>query len=238
MTRRHFITLFISVLISLNTFGDTDSCVKFEVELTLENDSIIKAFYVHYGMYLGYLDFLSFDDICQARMRTPKENDTLIFYKQLDKLKYSDNKEATFYACTKDDIIKVALDDISAITHVVKEPCFPEIEPLNKYHSCGFWPVVITELDKKEIERIKTEKPKHGFTYLNNYFDRGFSYLMIISYNENLNIEAIKEKLAEDINQNLKGVEVNNSEWTEYYLKLQAEFARKDILLLKIFYYN
>jgi len=228
-----------SILNSLNVFGDSPKCIKYELELTLQNDSLINGFFFFHGQYLYIdekpLDSISFNDIYLDRLNIPSKTESVIIYKSIRKISLKESDNFNLYFCQREDKVKVLVKDIIKAKEISKNSCFPELDKETQYTvKC---PPVITELTNDEIEKLELKKPFLSFEYSNMFFDDGLQYLMVFSYDKTVTEQELKDLIFQKCCSKLS----NNFRWSELeenYSLLKKELKQKDIIVFRVNSYN
>jgi hypothetical protein len=189
------ITIF---LVALNSNADMGYYFKYEVRLTLDDETEIIGFFIFPTSDFFYKNISSLDTI--LKRGNPTRNDSITIFKeiiiidslQIDKNLYSINaipEKSTITLCIS-SILESEILECSPATAPEKEATIKQ-----DYYGYGGFPVIVELLDY-EIQRLKNQKSHFSFIY-RNCPDDILSSIIIISYNSDLN----KEKLIEEMNK-------------------------------------
>ena len=83
--------LSILLVLTIKVFAKETTCIRFKLEITLDNDKKLRGEYIYYDMYCNFTDTSSFDEVLrkinyihQISSAHPK----ILFYKNVRELPY------------------------------------------------------------------------------------------------------------------------------------------------------
>jgi len=236
MKKLHFLALIISILISTQVFGDSDSCIKYEIEITLQNDSIIKGFYLLSGQYVAGefskpLDSISFNDIYVRKLNSNYDKGPIIVYNKLKRIRLKGNEEFMPFFCIKSDRLEIPLENIKTVKELGRTFCYHENDN-QSYIGLGIQ-AIVTELTSEEIEKLEQFTPVIYFPFYETCFDNDLQYLMVISYNDKLMEQELKSIILEKCCINYS-VNSNIYQREKDYLKAKDELLKNDIVVFRL----
>lgn len=219
-------------------FSDVGNCVKYEVDVGLNDGRIVRGFvYV-----VGYERKFTFTDITFVDyLKRSNPTDTLVLYKNIQRLKFPTltrapgECEVLFDAATPDNVTKILKSKIKRIKVVNYGVCnnCDVADEKTGYYSNGIYPTVIIELTKSEIELLQT-KPLALVGFGHDVDDNTDGYWMM-SYNPQYNqaeLEGVRNDFLLETNKLLK--ENNWDKVQVRYRTLKNELRQKQIVLFKI----
>jgi hypothetical protein len=236
--RHIIIILLLTFGVFEKAFSDVGNCVKYEVEVGLNDGRAVRGFV----FVVGYERKFTFTDITFLDyLKRTNPTDTLVLYKGIQRLKFPaltkapGECEVLFDAASPDNVIKIFKDKIKVIK-VIKYGVCNNCDIANEktgYNSNGIYPTVIIELTKSEIELLQT-KPLALVGFGHDVDDNTDGYWMM-SYNpqfDQTELEAIRNDFLLETNKLLK--ENNWDKVQVRYRTLKSELREKKIIVFKI----
>lgn len=230
--------LSILLVLTIKVFAEETTCIRFKLEITLDNDKKLSGEYIYYGMYCDFADTSSFDEVLrrinniqQISSARPK----LLFYKNVRELPYRICESSDLLYCMNEDVVELSLEEIKSYRVIEKVACHPETNN-NKFPG-GCPPEIITELNKEELSMLNS-KPNveiHTLDY-ENYFG-GFTLTHLLSYGslDSTNIRrTIDNYISEIQTPRERQFEISETRYKE----LKDILREKKIILLRTYYYN
>lgn len=235
---KKLLVLSILLIVTIKIFAQESTCIRFKVEIIINNNEKFVGEYIYYGMYCDFADTSSFDEVLrrinhiqQISSARPK----LLFYKNVKKLPYRMCESLDLLYCMNEDVIELSLEKIKSYRVIEKVACHPVTG--NTKFPGGCPPEIITELSKEDI-RMLSSKPKLEIHTLEfeKYF-RGFTFTHILSYGS-LNSATII-KTIDNYMSTFQAPEDERSEISEtQYKELKSILREKKIIMVRTYYYN
>ena len=218
-------------LVAFKSNADMGYCFKYKLRIELKDSNEVTGYFIYsvYDEYFGSID--SFDTI--LKRVSGSYGDSLTIYTEIykiDSLNIGTNIYS-IYATPKNQIEKVyTLDIINSKILKIETCCSPvtklDIDSYYVEHCCI---PVISELSKKEINKMQSEKPHLNFIY-RDCPDEVLLTLVVISFNNSLTKDEIEKKIS--ISYCEKGVE-NYQESLKYYVQFKDHLRKEKVIVLK-----
>ena len=230
--------LSILLVATLRIIAEETMCIRFKLEITIDNNEKFVGEYIYFGMYCDFADTSSFDEVLRRinhNQQTSSARPRLLFYKNVKELPYRICESSDLLYCMNEDVIELSLDQIKSYRVIDKVACHPETG-YNKFPG-GCPPEIITELNKEDIERLNSQ-PKLEIHTLDfeDYFG-GFTFTHILSYGSLDSTNIIKT-----IDNYLSAIQTSEDEQFEIsetqYEALKGILREKKIIMVRTYYYN
>ena len=235
---RKLIILSILLIAAIKIFAEETTCIRFKLEITLDNDEIFKGEYIYHGMYCDFFDTSSFDEVLRRINNNQKVSSArpkLLFYKNVGKLPYRICESLDLLYCMKEDIVEVSLEQIKSYRVIEKIACHPETSQ-NKFPG-GCPPEIVTELNKDEIRMLNSTPNVEIHTLDYEEVFGWFTFTHLLSYGslDSTQIsKAINNYISEIQTPNDKQFEISEKQYEE----LKGILREEKIILIKTYYYN
>lgn len=236
------IVLLLYKLCLIDSPEDLGACIRYQVEITTSENNTEEGIFQH----------ATFNPVFKFSGTEFKEfldsvayHDTVTLYKEIYPLAYPKdyykglNCIPNLYAIAQEDIIEIPSSKISEAVLKSYEPC-DNCTSNNEQAGFAFNGMsTIKELTKKEILLLQ-QKPtaSYQFWYPDSenqpYF--GYGSYQILSYNEAIELEALKEIGGQLIQADIEDVRQDNSyaDRQKRYRELKEDLRQKDIVLFTI----
>ncbi|MBW6482409.1 MAG: hypothetical protein K0B10_05055 [Vicingaceae bacterium] len=236
---RKIIVVLIIILSIGKLYADAGNCVKYQLGITLLDDSYTEGF-VFNNSYQAEYEFKNItikDFIIKNCIN--QENKLIVYLNVLTLAfpKLSDfTQDCDFHlnATSLENLKTIDLQDIKEIKLVEFNICHncDKFDITDGFYWVGIYPNVITELTNKEIDLLQTEPFSiHSFYYP---IDET-SLFEVISYNKLVDAEALK-KLCDDFLHALKP-EFDKNNWEEInnkYTSFKEVLRSQNVIVFKI----
>lgn len=238
ITMKKLFILSILLIATLKIFAEETTCIRFKLEITIDNNETFVGEYIYYGMYCDFAVTSSFDEVLrrinhiqQISSARPK----LLFYINVKELPYRICESSDLLYCMNEDVIELSLEKIKTYRVIEKVACHPETG--NTKFPGGCPPEIITELNKEEIMMLNS-KPKLEIHTLDfeKYFG-SFTFIHILSYGSLDSTNMIRT-----IDNYMSAIQTSKEEQFEIseiqYEELKSILREKKIIMVRTYYYN
>jgi hypothetical protein len=181
---------FIFTLLALTigqVFAEGSTCIRFRLEITLQNDEIVIGDYFYYVFGRDLADTASFDDILlELKNANPYaiNGPKLTIYKKVGVLDNPKCWGTNLYYCLNENIAEIHVSQIKKYLVLEKTGCHPDMDKKYGYKNCGgCQPEIITEININEVKML-ADKPKVEIittTTYERYFG-DFCRVFLLSY--------------------------------------------------------
>ena len=107
---KKLLVVFILLIVTIKLFAEESTCIRFKLEITIDNNEKFVGEYIYYGMYCDFADTSSFDEVLRRinhNQQTSSARPRLLFYKNVKELPYRICESSDLLYCMNEDAMEL-----------------------------------------------------------------------------------------------------------------------------------